>query len=80
MGTVTPDWAWREAPPRLPAGAVHLWAAETTPLCAQSNLLTVAELTRAHRIADPAQRAMTLGGRAGLRHLLCAYSGLDNAA
>ena len=23
---------------------------------------------------------MTLGGRAGLRHLLCAYSGLDNAA
>jgi len=42
--------------------------------------LTPAELARAGRIADPARGALELRARAHLRRLLCAYSGLDNAA
>lgn len=44
-----------------------------------ANILDADELARARRIVSPTQRALYLGGRAGMRRLLCAYSGLGNA-
>jgi len=91
VGVFDPGWRWRAPPVQLPAGAVHLWAMDIGDLgdisdgavgggdSPAANLLDAAELARARRIAGPAQRALYLGGRAGMRLLLCAYSGLDNA-
>lgn len=73
-----PGWR-RESPAPLPPGAIHLCALQLGGGDVAPGL-DEAERARARRIAQPRRRAQYLGGRAGLRRLLCAYSGLDNAA
>jgi len=62
----------------LPAGCIHLWAAETARLQSAGALLTADECASLARLRALARRAMALGGRAGLRVLLRAYTGLAN--
>jgi len=60
---------------------VHLWVLdlEQLDIKALSNSATKTELARAARIRDLEKRQLYLGGRVGLRYLLCRYSGLDDA-
>ncbi len=61
---------------------VHLWVydLEQLDLVALSSRATKSELARAERIRDSGKRQLYLGGRVGLRYLLCRYSGLDDAS
>ena len=61
---------------------VHLWVLDLSQLNlkALSDRATKAEQARAERIRDPGKRQLYLGGRIGLRHLLCCYSGLDQTS
>lgn len=82
------DPGWRRVwPAPLRPEAIHLWAVQLESDsdseggdCADFNDLGESERARAGRIVQPARRALYLGGRAGLRRLLCAYSGLGNRA
>lgn len=76
-----PGWR-RQRPAPLRPGAIHLWAVDFGDFGGGGEILDCldeSELARARRIKQPAQRALYLGGRAGMRRLLSAYSGLANA-
>ncbi|MDA8024330.1 MAG: 4'-phosphopantetheinyl transferase superfamily protein [Gammaproteobacteria bacterium] len=62
----------------LQPGSIHLWAAETARLQSAETLLSAEERASLARQRAPARRAMALGGRAGLRMLLRAYTGIAN--
>ena len=85
IGVIQPDWEYRAlggAPETadIQPGHIHLWAVDLAPLQAPAHraLLTAPELARAGRYRNRAQRAMYLGGRAGLRLLLAACTGIAN--
>jgi len=83
MQVFAPNWR-RESPSLLPPDAIHLWAVDLHDFGrterARRRCLSEAELARARRIAHPVQRARYLGGRAGMRMLLGAYTGLAGDA
>lgn len=63
--------------PSLSPGRVHLWAADLS--VSEERLhrnLTDADRHRGERIADEGKRRLYLGGRAGMRLLLSAYTGI----
>ena len=73
---------WRPAVPRPRAagplqGDIHLWAVDLASLGGTlSACLTPADISRGERIVDAGKRRLYLGGRAGARYLLSAYTGI----
>jgi len=79
VAAIAPKWEWRAGERiTLPAGCIHLWAADTARLQSAGALLNADELAALARQRVAARRAMALGGRAGLRILLRAYTGIAN--
>lgn len=74
--------AWQPGAPdgNLSPGDIHLWALELDFMARAQRLLGAAEAAAAQRRRMPAARARYVGGRIGLRLLLCAYTGLANHA
>ena len=66
-------------PPSLTIPIRSGLSASTLPAFNAAELLTTAENTRARKIIDNLHRQHYLGGRAGLRILLSAYTGIANA-
>ncbi len=73
---------WRPAVPRPRATAslregIHLWAVDLDSLSdTLSACLAAADIRRGERIVDAGKRRLYLGGRAGVRFLLSAYTGI----
>ena len=74
--------AWKahnpiESPPELVSDAIHLWTVDLARFGdALEQYLTSADRDRGGRIADAGKRRLYLGGRAGMRLLLSAYTGI----
>ena len=66
------------SPPQLVPGTIHLWSVDLAQSdAALTRYLTPSDRDRGARIVDAGKRRLYLGGRAGMRLLLSAYTGID---
>ncbi len=66
-----------ESPPLLEPGAIHLWTLDLARYGQElARYLIQSDRDRGSRILDESKRRLYLGGRAGMRLLLSAYTGI----
>ena len=75
------DWNTTHSPAKLEAGEIHLLVVDFDKSIHKNDMdmLTEREHVRASQYLDIEKRKLYLGGRIGLRKLICHYSDLNNA-